>query len=123
MTMERRRFLGVTAAATAAGFALPAWLAKAFGQDHPTGHTIDVSPPEPPPRAPTTSLATVSAAFREAQRMGKPLLVIVVPANEQDQAFWDRPVAMGELLNHGSDDAMIALAMTHVVCAKMSDLR
>jgi len=102
---------------------LPGWLARAFGQDHLAGHSIDFDPPQPPPRRATTDLATLSAAFRDAQRLGKPLLVVVVPANESDEAYWDRPMAIGELLNHGSDDAMVTLAMTHVVCAKMADLR
>lgn len=118
MTMQRRRFLEVTVGATAAGMVIPGWIARAFGQDIPTHGESPVAPA----RAPTTSVATLSAAYREAQRLGKPLLVLVVP-DEQSGESWSRARAFGELLNHGNDDAMIALSLTHVVCAKMSELR
>lgn len=106
--MKRRRFIGAVAAGAAIA-AWPAWLQKAFGQDRPGDEAI---------RDP---LGALSAAFRRAQRAGKPLLVLVVPA--ADEQKWQRGQAFGELINHGGDEVMVSLALAEVVCAPMSAVR
>ncbi|UJR80265.1 hypothetical protein [Sandaracinus amylolyticus] len=100
--MKRRALFG--GAATLAGvLACPAWMARAFAQSDDTG------------------LAALSEAYRRAQRAGRPLLVIVIPA--QRESRWERAGAFGELLNHGPDQAFVDLALAEVVCATMSTLR
>ncbi|AKF07154.1 hypothetical protein [Sandaracinus amylolyticus] len=100
--MKRRDLFG--GAATLAGvLACPAWMARAFAQDDDGG------------------LAALSEAYRRAQRAGRPLLVIVIPA--QREARWERAGAFGELLNHGPDQVFVDLALAEVVCATMSTLR
>lgn len=48
----------------------------------------------------------------------EPTLVFVVPQSERQR--WDRGAAFGELLNHGSDRDLAALAAIDVVCAPAS---
>lgn len=100
--MKRRAILG--GAALGAGIlACPAWLARAFAQEADTG------------------LAALSEAYRRAQRGGRPLLVIVIPA--QHEARWERATAFGELLNHGADDVLADLALAELACTRMETLR
>lgn len=101
--MKRRAILG--AAAGAAGlFASPGWLARAFAQ-----------------AATPDELAALSEAYRRAQRAGRPLLVLVIPA--QQEARHDRAEAFGELLNHASAETMADLALAELATATMSTLR
>ncbi len=94
------------AAAAAASFGDATLLSRAFGQD----------------RVPEdASLAGLSEAYRAAQRAGRPLLVLVIP--EQNEGRWARGAAPGALLNHGTDDAMAALGLCEIVCAPMTALR
>lgn len=102
------RRAALTAAAT-----WPVWIRTAFaGAD-----------PECPsdPRQAWRSLEVVSEGFRRAQRLGKPLLVMVVP--DDGGARWRMGQAFGELLNHGGDEAMALLALAEVICAPMGALR
>lgn len=105
--MKRRDFV-VGAAAAAA---LPAFLQKAFAC------------PPPMPRAGCTAVPPgadeVSLAVRAAVVAGKPLLVILVPA---EAARWERGRLWGELLNHGPESAWAALACVEVVCATTAAL-
>ena len=101
--MKRRALLGA-AAASAGVLTCPSWLARAFAQ---------VTASE--------ELAALSDAYRRAQRTGRPLLVLVIPA--QQEARWDRAQALGELLNHGGDDVLADLALAEVACATMATLR
>jgi len=102
----RRSLLARAGGAALAAAAWPALVSHAFAQS-------------PPPE--DASLAGVSAAYRAAQRAGRPLLVLVIP--EDNGARWDRGTALGALLNHGSDEAMAALGLCEVICAPMSALR
>lgn len=102
----RRGLLASAGGAAVAAAAWPALVSHAFGQS---------------PTPADASLAGVSAAYRAAQRGGRPLLVLVIP--EDDGARWDRGTALGALLNHGSDEVMAALGLCEVVCAPMSALR
>src|SRR5688572_25701231 len=104
--MRRRAFLGGVAAAGAAIAAWPSWLQRAFAQDRPGAED---------------SLAVLSGAYRRAQRAGKPLLVIVIPADDAQK--YGRGTAFGELLNFATDDRMALLAMCEVVCAPIASVR
>ncbi|HTN86455.1 MAG TPA: hypothetical protein VL242_22300 [Sorangium sp.] len=110
--MNRRIFLGATAAGLAAT-TWPAFIRDAFGD----GAACDMNgkPSAAPP------VAQVSAAFRRAQQAGKALLVLVIPAD--DSARWERGRAFGELLNFGADRDLAPLAGVEVVCATMADLK
>lgn len=108
MTIDRRRFLTLGATGGAAALLLPGWLSRAFAQDRAT-------------RELTTNLATFSSAYRDAQRLGKPLLVLVVPTDDAQR--WTRARAFGELLNVGPDAVLADLALAHVVCAEMTAVR
>ncbi len=106
--IERRTLL--TTAAGAAALAAPSWISRAFAQDA-TDNGRD--------RA--AELRDLSAAYRRAQQRGRPLLVLVVP--EDGGARWERAHAFGELLNHGSDDALADLALVEVACSTMRALQ
>jgi len=103
------------AAAAAAAATWPGWLRRAFA--------ADVDCPPGTEKAPSTRrwLEIVSAAYRRAQAAGKPLLVLVVPHAVDERAI--RGVFFGELLNHGGDDAMAALALAEVTTAPMEAVR
>jgi hypothetical protein len=104
--LKRRAFLGAAAAGAAVAASWPAWLRSAFAQDQD-----DLADP----------LGTLSRGFRGAQRSGKPLLVLVVPATDEHK--WQRGQAFGEVLNHGGQQVMVELAMCEVICAPMSAVR
>ena len=70
------------------------------------------------PGAGWRSSATGSGGPR---RVGKPLLVLVVP--DDGDVRWRNGQAFGELLNRGGDEAMALLALAEVICAPMSALR
>ena len=111
LQQQARRF-GRRAALTAAA-TWPVWIRTAFAG----------AGPECPsdPRQAWRWLEIVSEGFRRAQRLGKPLLVLVVP--DDGDARWRNGQAFGELLNHGGDEAMALLALAEVICAPMSALR
>lgn len=102
----RRRSVLKSFAAGAALAASPGWLQRAFAAA---------------PCGPQQGLATLSAAYRRAQQSGKPLLVFVIPKERGLQ--YDRGERFGELLNWGAPEAMAALALCEVVCARMAELR
>lgn len=104
--MDRRRFLGATAGLAAAAL-WPSWLKTAFGERE--------LPPDSDPRAPG-----LASAYRRAERLGKALLVLVIP--QDSSARYNRGRAFGELINHGSDEALATLALCEVACAPMSEV-
>jgi hypothetical protein len=109
--VKRRQILGAASAGLAASL-WPAWLREAFG--------------EPPAcdaagGAALKRLAALSGAFGRARAGVKPLLVLVIPAD--DAAKYDRGRNFGELLNFGSDAQVAPLARAEVVCATMADLQ
>ncbi|MBN8612861.1 MAG: hypothetical protein J0L92_19860 [Deltaproteobacteria bacterium] len=79
---------------------------SAFAQDRPSDDAL---------------LAGVSEAYRSAQRARRPLLVLVIP--DDNGARWERGIAFGAWINHGSDDALTALGLVELTCAPMSALR
>jgi hypothetical protein len=111
--VKRRQFFGAAAAALAAT-TWPAWLREAFGDGPACDRHGKVEDGE------ALQLAIVAAAFRRAQRAGRPLLVLVIPTDSGLK--WERGHAFGELLNHGSDKDLAPLADAEVVGATVADL-
>jgi hypothetical protein len=107
--VNRRGFLrtSVSGAAALALAGAPGFIRRAFAD----------SSCAPQPRA---RLASLAGAYRRAQRAGTPLLVLIVP--EDVDAQWDRGMAWGELLNHGTDAQLAPLARVEVACASMRDV-
>jgi hypothetical protein len=112
--VKRRQILGAASAGLAAAL-WPAWLREAFG-DTPACEAPGGAPP-----AALTRVATLASALRRAREAVKPLLVLVIPA--EDIAKYGRGRSFGELLNFGSDVQLAPLARADVVCATMADLR
>jgi hypothetical protein len=111
--MKRRHFLGAAAASLAAT-AWPAFIQNAFGD----GAACDA---DGNPKAAAPQAAVVAAAFRRAQQAKRPLLVLVIPAD--DGKKYERGRAFGELLNHGADKDLAPLADAEVLCATLADLK
>ncbi len=70
---------------------------------------------------PLPALGVLAARFRTAAQLGKPLLVLVVPV-DQDLAF-QRGQAFGEWLNHGGEEALAPLSLCELAAAPVSVLR
>lgn len=111
--MKRRHFLGATAAGLATT-AWPAFIQTAFGD----GAACDANGN---PKAAAPQAAVVASAFHRAQQAKRPLLVLVIPANDGDK--YDRGRAFGELLNHGADKDLAPLSDAEVLCATLADLK
>jgi hypothetical protein len=109
--MKRRTFLRAASAGVAVVSTWPAWLRSAFAQAESEALPADIS----------DHVGAVSEGFRRAQRAGKPLLVLVIPAD--DAVKWQRGTAFGELLNHGGPAVMLDLALAELVCAPMVAVR
>jgi hypothetical protein len=109
--MKRRHFLGAAGSGVAMSL-WPSFLREAFG---------DSCEVDGQHHAPARQAAMVAAAFRRAEQAGKPLLVLVIPAD--DGAKYERGETFGELLNFGADQDLAPLARVEVVCATMEDLR
>ncbi|MGE0788223.1 MAG: hypothetical protein AB7S26_21300 [Sandaracinaceae bacterium] len=106
--VKRRTFLSAAAAAAAGSLSLPTWMSRAFAQEDDGRDHAD-------------ELRVLSDAYRTAQRTGRPLLVLVVPADGGRR--WERAHAFGEVLNNGSDEVFADLALAEVVCSTMDSLR
>lgn len=105
--MNRRQFLG--SAATAAMIATwPGWLRRAFAD-------------KPALEQAAADLSVLSEGYRRAQRAGKPLLVLIIPADANQK--YERGGAFGEYLNHGGTEQLAPLALCEVACAEMASLR
>ena len=106
--MKRRTLLLTGSLATLAAATSPLATSPlaAFAQDRPPEDAL---------------LAGLSEGYRAAQRERRPLLVLVIP--ESNEARWDRGTAFGALLEHGPDDALVALGLVELACAPMSVLR
>lgn len=116
--MQRRHVLGGLLLA----FACTPVGRRAEGE--PDGQAPEPEPsPPPPPTASEAALAFVDGAEGEAADgvARRPTLVLVIP--EDDTARWRRGHVFGELLNHGSEEALAPLAIYEVVCAPMTELR
>lgn len=99
--MNRRRFLAASLAAVA-----PLFVADAFAAG--LGSALG-------------DLDALSEAFGRARAAGRPLFVIVIPAEESD--LWDRGRRWGEVLMYGGQDVMAALGQVEVVCAHDAAVR
>jgi hypothetical protein len=112
--LARRQFLFLGAGGVF-GTALTASIGAALGGCSSCG-----APPGPRP-----ALADCAAALAYARSIGKPLLVLVIPARREDgwESLWLRQNTFGELLNHGGDELLADLALCELACAGMAELR
>ena len=111
--MKRRHFLGAATAGAAAAM-WPSWLRQAFA-DAPACESQTAQT-----AGKVGKVGEVASSFRAAQRAGRPLLVLVIPA--ADDAKYERGQAFGELLNFGRDADLAPLASAEVLCATMEAL-
>jgi hypothetical protein len=102
--MDRREFLNA-----AAGAAATAWLGHYF-----LGRPAWAGDEE------VLAMGDVAEAYRRAKDLGKPLLVLVIP--QQDDRKHDRGQVFGALLNHGGAGVYLDLALCEIVCATMADV-
>ena len=106
--MNRRRFLKV-ASFTAAVLSARKLVGRAFADESCVLPQVGAG------------LKQLSGALRRALEAGKPLLVIVIPAD--DGKKWERGRIFGELLNHGSAEQLAPLSLVEVACAQMVEVR
>jgi hypothetical protein len=111
--MRRRDFLGATTAAAVLA-SWPRWLRSAFA-DMPAPDEACKADPK------LAALTALGGAWKRAHATGKPLLVLIIPA--EPGAKYERGHAFGELLNHGTPDQLAPLALVEVACATMADLK
>ncbi|CAN0459672.1 unnamed protein product, partial [Ectocarpus fasciculatus] len=68
----------------------------------------------PPDRA-SWRRALLADAWRRAASAGRPLLAIIIP--DDDSQRWFAADIWGEVITHGSEEAIAALAAAELVCA------
>jgi hypothetical protein len=103
--MDRRQFLGA-----AAGAAGAAWLGHYFLCRPAWAGDEEV-----------LAMGDVAEAYRRGKGLGKPLLVLVIPA--ADGAKYGRGLFFGALLNHGGTGVYLDLALCEIVCGTVADVR
>ncbi|MCB9869512.1 MAG: hypothetical protein H6837_06625 [Planctomycetes bacterium] len=117
-TLGRRTFLKRTILA-GGGLALPGWMAAAFGPGRPDEQ--DGKPAQQEKEKELDRAHALRAAHRRAASRGKPLLVFVVPDNQN--ARYDRGGRLGALLNHGGREVLFDLACCELACATVAEIR
>ncbi len=70
---------------------------------------------------PQQQRAALSLVFGRAMKAGKPVLVLVIPADDGEK--WVRGKQLGEWLNSAPDTSLAPLLEVEVVCATVADLR
>src|SRR5689334_1173977 len=102
--MKRRSFLVGGAAAALTSW--PAWIARAFDPDSTCSDS--------------ERLEGLFDSYRNARRAGKPLLVLVIP--KDDDKKWERGTWFGQVLNYGADDTLAMLSLVTLSCATTEEL-
>ncbi|HEX5136460.1 MAG TPA: twin-arginine translocation signal domain-containing protein [Planctomycetota bacterium] len=110
--MDRRQFLG-KAAGTVAGAGAIGWLGHYF-LGKPAWAGDDAS------KDAIAAMGNVADAYRRAHGLGKPLLVLVIPKNDEQKR--GRGHVFGEALNHGGNDLYLDLALCELVCAPVPEV-
>jgi hypothetical protein len=110
--MDRRQFLG-RAAGTVAGAGAIGWLGHYFlGQ--PVWAGDDAA------KDAIAAMGNVADAYRRAHGLGRPLLVLVIPKNDEQKR--GRGHVFGEALNHGDKGFYLDLALCEIVCAPVPEI-
>lgn len=108
--INRRAFLSHSSLAISSA-AVPAWIARAFGQQDPSQLHPDY----------IHRRKALRKAADRAQSFGKPLLVFVVP--ETTRPAWPRGELFAALLDRGGNDLLLNLAVCELFCARTTELR
>ncbi len=111
--MDRRQFLG-RAAGTVAGAGAIGWLGHYF-LGAPAWAGDDEA------RKAIAAMGNVSEAYRRAHGLGKPLLVLVIPAKDDEKHA--RGAVFGALLNHGGNGVYLDLSLCELVCANVLEMK
>jgi len=101
LSATRRSLLKALVGTTA--LAGPAWITAAYASIRPKEEVVDLFD-----------------AYRRAKLSGRPLLVLIIPENNDQR--WDRGRLLGALINHGGDDVLAALATVSLACASTATL-
>lgn len=104
--MKRRSVLAGLSVGSAV-LAWPALISRAFAQED------DATPAD--------AFSSLQQAWGDAQANHRPLLVLVIPS--EPLAAWDRGRAFGAVINHGSDEALAAIGVSELACARMREVR
>ncbi|MFN0009595.1 MAG: hypothetical protein ACKVXR_16990 [Planctomycetota bacterium] len=104
-----RRSVLLAGGAGLAAFAAPAWIQRAFARQQ-EGSSVPDKSPEP---------ETVARALERATAIGKPLMVIVVPAED---LRLERGRLWGDLFAFAPEAAMADFALCEWTCASAADL-
>jgi len=110
--MDRRQFLG-RAAGTVAGAGTIAWLGHYF-LGEPAWAGDDAA------KDAIAAMGNVADAYRRAHGLGKPLLVLVIPKNDEQKR--GRGHVFGEALNHADQGLYLDLALCEIVCAPVLEI-
>src|SRR5262249_21610831 len=108
--IDRRALVRAAAAAAAGALALPEVL-NAFTR---------AQDPQPGGKQPSRA-EQVAAAVARSKAEGKPLLVFVVPARQEDHG--PRELRLGAFLNQGGSNALLEVALCVPVCASVDALK
>jgi hypothetical protein len=107
--MRRRQFLKV------AGFGAASWLARRALADAtvPGGRDESARPP--------VERGHLAKAVERARAANRPVLVIVIPSS--DAARLERGRALGDFIEHATDDQLSPFAYAELVCVPIDELR
>ena len=114
MTQLNRRNLFSIGFASAGLSLAPSWITRWFSATEHAG------PQDPLDAIADARKKQLGEAFERARQQGKPVLVLIVP-DDEDQV-WLAGSWFGAFLNHGGSLAMLELGMTVPACAKVGEL-
>ena len=119
-TFDRRSFFARSLASVAGLAAAPTWLAHAFGLGAPAAGVQDPEPGTVADPVAAWRKQQLTAAIATAKAHGKPLLVLVVP-DEQDK-IWEGSQWFGAWLTHGDAQARETFGLCALVCARIGEV-
>lgn len=113
MNGDRRRFLSLGAAGLAGSTLFPRWIAPTFAAG--TGDTTVGDAADESARS-----ELIETAAAHARSLGKPLLAIVIPEDEEQRTL--RGYLWGHFLAGAGDEALANLCLCSLVCSDESQL-
>jgi len=116
--LDRRTFFSHSLAAASGLVAPPTWLVRAFGREH--GVMQDPHPAAVADPVAKWRKEQFAAAVAIAKANGKPLLVLVVP--DEQEKVWTASEWFGAWLTHGDALARETFGLCTLVCARMGEV-